>query len=168
MRKTNPIVVRSRASLVAAAVQLLAEKQAADISITDVVVTAGMSRPTFYQHFADLAELLATVGVEKLVDIFHKNENFPQIVELIKAEASLFHQIHSSAGGAYFHATAIEVTTAWLGEKWGEEPDPELWSFIAAGAVWLIFKHLAEYCDNPTDMDFDPTATFTHILQEYF
>src|SRR5215217_4454150 len=51
---TDPRWFRSRQALIAAMTQLLDERDLAEISITDLVQRASVSRPTFYQHFADL------------------------------------------------------------------------------------------------------------------
>ena len=55
--KLDPRMVRSRAALVAAMTELLDQRGVEDITITDVVRQAGVTRPTFYQHFADILSI---------------------------------------------------------------------------------------------------------------
>src|SRR6478752_2791242 len=59
----DPRAARSRAALLDAARQLVDARAIGSIAITDVCTLAGVSRPTFYQHFGDIAadRLLAFV-----------------------------------------------------------------------------------------------------------
>ena len=59
----DPRSERSRAQLSAALTTLLRTRDPRDISVSALCVEAGLSRPTFYQHFTDLDEV-AVAGVE--------------------------------------------------------------------------------------------------------
>lgn len=50
---------QSRDALLAAAWKLVAEHPVSELSITQVAAEAGVSRPTFYQHFSDVPALAA-------------------------------------------------------------------------------------------------------------
>lgn len=63
---TDPRPARSRAALIQAITGVLAQQNPETPSITIIVKTAGVSRPTFYQHFADTAELTRAAALEKL------------------------------------------------------------------------------------------------------
>lgn len=61
---------RSRDKLRAAAAVLLDEREPADITITDLVGEAGVSRPTFYAVYGNVAEAWADAAVLKLEEAF--------------------------------------------------------------------------------------------------
>lgn len=61
---SDPRVERSRAQLVEALGTLLSTTEARDISVSALCAQAGVSRPTFYQHFASIDEV-AVAGIER-------------------------------------------------------------------------------------------------------
>lgn len=67
---TDPRPTRSRAALIHAITGVLAEQAPDAINITDIVRAAGVSRPTFYQHFADTTALTRAAALEKLKATF--------------------------------------------------------------------------------------------------
>ncbi len=62
--RTDARAERSRAQLADALRTLLRSRNPHDISISSLCAEAGVSRPTFYQHFASLDEV-AVAGIEK-------------------------------------------------------------------------------------------------------
>ena len=63
-REEGKLITRRR--LVEAAAKLLAEKGLAGVSGSAVARLAGVAQPTFYVHFKDMNELLATIATERL------------------------------------------------------------------------------------------------------
>ena len=61
----DPRQLKSHSALIAAAIALVDERDVADISVTDLAGRAGLTRMTFYQHFADRDALLQAAGVER-------------------------------------------------------------------------------------------------------
>jgi AcrR family transcriptional regulator len=61
----DPRQVKSREALIAAAIELVDERELADISVTDLASRAGLTRMTFYQHFPDRDALLQAAGAER-------------------------------------------------------------------------------------------------------
>lgn len=72
----DPRALRSRASLVEALWAHLAEGGGTP-SITDVVKRAGVSRPTFYQHFADVPDLVRAATLQRLGCVFDRMPSDP-------------------------------------------------------------------------------------------
>jgi AcrR family transcriptional regulator len=73
----DPRQQKSRAALVAAAIELVDERDVAEISVTDLAGRAGLTRMTFYQHFPDRDSLLQAAGVarfEFVLDEFVQEE----------------------------------------------------------------------------------------------
>lgn len=71
MTETDPRAVRSRAALIDAMIAALDEGvPPSSISITDAVKRAGVSRPTFYQHFAGMPALVHAAALQRLQGAF--------------------------------------------------------------------------------------------------
>jgi len=70
----DPRAARSKRALIAAGTALLDEHELDELSITQVVAAAGVTRPTFYQHFGDLAELARAAAVARLDTEFERHE----------------------------------------------------------------------------------------------
>lgn len=66
----DPRLARSRLALLTAMTELVDERDIAKISITDVVGRAGVTRPTFYQHFSDIAALGRRAFLTRLESAF--------------------------------------------------------------------------------------------------
>lgn len=77
MTSTNaidPRALRSRAALIEAVWAHLAVDGGTP-SITDVVKRAGVSRPTFYQHFTDVPDLVRVATLQRLGELFERMPN---------------------------------------------------------------------------------------------
>jgi AcrR family transcriptional regulator len=61
----DPRQVKSREALITAAIDLVDERELGEISVTDLASRAGLTRMTFYQHFADRDALLQAAGAER-------------------------------------------------------------------------------------------------------
>lgn len=71
MTDIDPRALRSRAALVDAMIDALDEGTTPSaISITDIVKRAGVSRPTFYQHFGDMPSLVHAAALDRLRGAF--------------------------------------------------------------------------------------------------
>ncbi|MCE0537852.1 TetR/AcrR family transcriptional regulator [Kineosporia rhizophila] len=175
IRRENPLAVRSRTALVEAATGLLDERKAAEISIKDVVEAAGVSRPTFYQHFPDLGAVFAAAGLMRLEQSFADLEPPSQapdglqsafapvlavIADRMREHAVFYHRVHASPGGPAYHAQVVAFSAQRLRREPLLQPwagrDEVFWEFLAAGLVWVINRQLAAWCTGepgPTEAD---------------
>ncbi len=80
--------MRSRAALVAAMTALLDEVDLEQISITQVVRAAGVTRPTFYQHFTDLAQLASDAAIARLDAEFSRHDDV-RVADRVPQSSSL-------------------------------------------------------------------------------
>jgi AcrR family transcriptional regulator len=62
-------VERSRAQLTAALSELARERPAAQVSVSALCAAAGVSRPTFYQHFSSVDDVLTALLDERLARV---------------------------------------------------------------------------------------------------
>jgi AcrR family transcriptional regulator len=60
----DPRILRSRRTLEASLLTLIEQQDLTTLSIADVTREAGLSRSTFYDHYADLHELAESAGTE--------------------------------------------------------------------------------------------------------
>ncbi|AKK06865.1 transcriptional regulator, TetR family [Corynebacterium mustelae] len=169
-RRENPVAARSRAALIAAADTLLNHSPAAEISVTTVVSTAGMSRPTFYQHFTDLGSLFAAAGSARLAQVFaaisgNSGDQIAELIAAVESDAQFYWHIYDGPSGMEFHAHAVKLTAGWLYSRSGAvEYDDNLWDFLAAGVVWTLTKHVAAVANNPQAHIVSPADDLNRIL----
>ncbi|GJM79060.1 hypothetical protein HMSSN139_15560 [Paenibacillus sp. HMSSN-139] len=69
--KPDPRILRSKAALRAALLQLMAQKPFHDVTITDIVKQAGYNRGTFYANYGTKEELLNDMIEAKIQDLLH-------------------------------------------------------------------------------------------------
>lgn len=180
--RENPIAARSRLALISAADRLLEQRPAPEISIKDIVSAAGMSRPTFYQHFDGLGDLFAAAGLARLEAMFaaetsaapplNLTDRFLSLVTNMEASHQFLYHVYKSPGSAGFHKGAVRLTANWL-RQFPElaaipQEDSTLWEFLASGVIWTITKHLAERCNNPETPSEPPAADLNRIFEGFF
>lgn len=78
---------RSRQRLREATLRLLDERGPHDVTITDVVAAAGVTRPTFYAAFGDLSTAFADAALSRLEDAFDGMTLASNLPEPERAEA---------------------------------------------------------------------------------
>lgn len=152
---SHPLAERSRAALVGAARTLLEQQDPAEISITALVARAGLTRPTFYQHYQDLGELFAAAGLWALAEILEELPEpryrsfapaLSQLVQKLLDRALFFDRVFSGSGGGRMVAGSIHLLSAWLPDHPGLQPQHEVpgyWQFLASGIVWNLAYHVS-------------------------
>ena len=70
----DPRAARSKRALITAVTELIDRQDLDRISITQVVAAAGVTRPTFYQHFADVPALASAAAIARLDAEFSRHE----------------------------------------------------------------------------------------------
>ncbi|HWI31463.1 MAG TPA: TetR/AcrR family transcriptional regulator, partial [Microbacterium sp.] len=158
---------RSRDALRRAATDLLDQRDAWSISITDVVREAKVTRPTFYQAFDGLSDLFTAAALGRLEAAFDRidlelapaQENvqevmggaFTIVVRALAEHEAFYLRVVNGPGG---NAVVTAVTDAVSGRlkaaspvvallEDGVMPADSARSALAAGAVWLIIDWLA-------------------------
>lgn len=152
----NPRAARSRAALIAATVELLDERELADVSITDICRRAAVSRPTFYLHFGDAATVVQAAALLRLQGLFpaqkdsttlHSRAALEQFLDALlqglAEHAAFYRRVVAGPSGVAFHASVVDFVTERLGAADGaagagrtREHD----EFLAAGATWLVVR----------------------------
>ena len=72
----------NRAAIVAAAEAALRERPFREVSVEELMQTAGLARTQFYRHFDDLAHLVLTVSAGAFEDILDHHERLVDIASL--------------------------------------------------------------------------------------
>jgi AcrR family transcriptional regulator len=154
----DPRQLKSRAALIAAAITLVDERDVADISVTDLAARAGLTRMTFYQHFADRDALLQAAGVERfeaaLVD-FGAGEGQrrglvagSQVLLDLLAQNRVFYQrlLSGTSGIQTYQAiqTFLGIRIAIAASFEGIELDEAQRLFLGGGAMAHISRWLSD------------------------
>lgn len=164
---------RSRGKLLTAVTELLDQRDPAEISITDVVGVAGVTRPTFYAAFADLPSLFAAAASARLEEAFADVVPTPglatapevvgsaitSILRRLDAHAEFFRRVLDGPGGQQLNAQIVAFvamrlrTVSPLSPALAAGPIPirESTTAIAAGVVWLMQEWLDEETRRPVD-----------------
>ena len=161
----NPRAQRSKSALIEAMTYALDTYEfKKPLSIAEISRAAGVSRPTIYQHFGDLANLIHAAAMTRLAALF---ENLPQtatdtamsrqevstsnalwalLTELEQRRGFYVTVLDSMAGGAVreevIKLLATRIIDATAPESATQDADPseeevhEQAMFLAAGAVW--------------------------------
>jgi len=84
----DPRAARSREALLGSATTLLRERPSEEITATELVRTAQVSRPTLYQHFGDVSTLFVAAAARRLTAIFEDEAPTPAGVGALIGSAS--------------------------------------------------------------------------------
>ncbi|MDO4898285.1 MAG: TetR/AcrR family transcriptional regulator [Rothia sp. (in: high G+C Gram-positive bacteria)] len=161
---TDPRPARSRTALIEAITAVLAAEDADPVNITDIVKRAGVSRPTFYQHFDDLGQLTRAAALEKLSSTFATmdSQNFAPdtpgftvrfttaMLTQLRDDAAFYRKVLASAGDSALVAELITFLTHRLLNHspfadgvTAKVANAESYAqFIAAGVSWTAVRWL--------------------------
>ena len=161
---TDPRAVRTRTSLIEASIKLLAEGRSEELSVSQIVEHARVSRQVFYEHFESREELLTAVGDQVLVEPIARyaqgladnygDEN--NVLELAKEVGPrrrvVLNLIHGPADSAIYGRcrdallpVTLELLDDQLGPPGQEIPADDMkWSaeFLIAGLLGILAEAL--------------------------
>lgn len=163
----DPRTARTRKALIDTMTTLIDSRETLEgISITDVTHAAGVSRPTFYQHFGDIHTLVRAAVTARLREVFelvpegaigedwtkHMRGNFVTLLGGMKENAGFFHTVLTISGGYDLHTDVVTLlaerllTKSPLARRIAAAGEPatavERGEFLAAGLVWHHIKWL--------------------------
>lgn len=173
MRKTGGSS-RSRALLLAAVTEVLDSGTDADrVTITDIVTSAGLTRPTFYVVFDDLPSAFAAAALARLEGAFNglgvdpaiatdsRSEQmlsaFTAILSRLSEHAEFFARVLRGPGGPIVQERIVEFVAARVRESspvsqalaGGRLPVEVSATAIAAGVVWTMMRWIDEQPRRP-------------------
>ncbi|QWL25316.1 TetR/AcrR family transcriptional regulator [Rathayibacter toxicus] len=162
---TDPRLTRSRELLLAAMTDALDREGDNQPSITELCAAAGVSRPTFYQHFGDVPSLIEAASVARMHALFAAVTSG---VSPKSWEGVVPHIVHGLLEGLLVHndfycrvlnggtARAVQesvvaflaqrlLTFSPLAEYSGDDASVERFAtFLAAGTTWLVVGWLLD------------------------
>lgn len=161
----DPRFNRSRTALIAAVIQLAREQPIESISITQVAEAAGVTRPTFYQHFPDVPGAARIAALYQLSEAYPKLESGLELASAVDMQQSLeertvsvlrhlqsdqqfYLNVFDSAGNIYLLEALVAIVSERMmrpgfqkrSEPTGEEQDLKL--LLAGGLTWLSINWL--------------------------
>jgi AcrR family transcriptional regulator len=178
----DPRTARSRAALIAAATELVDERDVSSVSIHDICAAAGVSRPTFYQHFGDIGTVVQAAAVGRLLEVFDAAVDLERPDEpAVMLDAGVKRLMHGLARHAPFYRRVLEGTSAIAAQAMivdfvadrllafverSGAADPQRIAFrirfLAAGASWLVIERLADH-PGPDGLDAAATRIARHL-----
>jgi AcrR family transcriptional regulator len=157
---SNPRVARSRETLIGATLSLLDGNAGQLPTVTEVCERAGVSRPTFYQHFGDLSRLVAEAVTQRLDTAFTvvvprpEEQTNASTVDVVRALLGLIMEDKIFYRGVLGGPAALAVQrhiASYLAERLVtvspfaaqlQEVDNERVIFLSAGTTQLLVDHL--------------------------
>lgn len=137
-------VRRSCRALADALLGLLAEGHDLDVTVSAVCSRAGVSRPTFYQHFDSVESLLGAAMRMRLDHLDATTGGFAGVLRGMAADRAAY---GAGIDQARVLPTVFVTLTGWMIERIrAQHPDldPAAAEFAAAGATRLIVGWLRE------------------------
>ncbi|WEJ57398.1 TetR-like C-terminal domain-containing protein [Devosia sp. FJ2-5-3] len=177
--ETDPRFIRTHKSLLEALIALVDADPGQPISITRLVETAGVTRPTFYQHFADVGAALQEAALERVAAAYPSfvrhddgraivqqvyDHILPPLQHLHDHRQFYLRVIQTAASASLFEALVRLVQERM--QRHPPQSDNDLSDVIAAGAMWLVVRWLRGSVDgSPRDIA-RRIATLAPLLQE--
>lgn len=161
----DPRPARTRTALIEATTSALSTTEPGSLNITDLVKAAGVSRPTFYQHFADIDTLIHAAALEKLETAFNSlHEAEPadspalftspintSLLTSLQADAIFFRNVLDTSGNSSLVEELVTFLTHrflnrdMIAQQLKTKTGPlasDYAQFVAAGAAWLTVRWL--------------------------
>lgn len=151
----DPRFVRAHKALAQALIALVDENPSEPISITRLVEAAGVTRPTFYQHFADVGAALQQVALERVGEAFPSAPRqddgrpieqqvhdyiLPPLQHLDEHRLFYLRVIETAASIAFFEELVRLIQQRMRSLPHYRESD--LSDVVAAGAMWMVVRWL--------------------------
>lgn len=169
-KNLNARATQSRTSLLEVTFKQFSQPKPGAPNISDLVKQAGVSRPTFYQHFKDADGLMRAAAFEKLNQVFASlppveqeevltQQSFLQLLIRLQKEALFFRNIMQTSGNA---TLALELV-GFIGNRLLARPSivleleaktqgsslKDYVQFIAAGVAWVTVRWLYSDFEGP-------------------
>lgn len=165
----DPRFVRSRQALFSAATDLVESgERVAQLRVTDVARRAGVSRPTFYQHFADVPDLVGAAALERMQRAFaripqvalgeswtvYAHRTFHSLLTDVERDSAFYTAVLTDARQPLVTALVQALAARLLEEsplgpvirrRGGADEPAERAQFLAAGVLW----HVASWITQP-------------------
>jgi AcrR family transcriptional regulator len=142
-------VERSRAQLIAALADLARERPVAQVSVSALCTAAGVSRPTFYQHFSSVGEVMTAALDDRLAEVAaaagsETDQDVPATIIRFLGELDRDRQTYRVLlGDEVLMTGAGEALRMWLArrlaDRFGLGPDADMaLVYASAGMVAVI------------------------------
>lgn len=175
MKAGDPRFQRSLAAIRGAVQELVTAKSPAELTITEVVRAANVTRPTFYQHFASVPEAARNTALALLDDAFpiplpispEDRALRDQLIARIKGNATpvlrhlsewrgFYVNVLEGAGTAAFFEQIIAFLTTRLlpdiGKIARSDAHGDRVTILAGGLMWMVTRWLRE--ETPKDVEY--------------
>ncbi|AXE64977.1 MULTISPECIES: TetR/AcrR family transcriptional regulator [unclassified Hyphomonas] len=163
-RSADPRFSRSRAALIGAVADLVREKPVEDVSITQIANSAGVTRPTFYQHFENVPAATRAAALSRLADAYPRvalpatatatdtrealEARAASVLEHLWRDRTFYRRVIDGAGSADFFDALMEIVADRMMlpafhhsvRQTASERDRK--RVLAGGIMWLVVRWL--------------------------
>jgi AcrR family transcriptional regulator len=160
-REDDPRFLRTRRALLDTVVAMVDAEPEQPITITKLVETAGLTRPTFYQHFPDITAALHCAALERIgvvlppfsdvcsletIEQTVTQHTLPALIHIDAHRDFYLRVIESAASAAFFEELVQFVRQRMLTEAidglspMASEKLAQLSDVVAGGAMWMVVR----------------------------
>ncbi len=182
MTAQDPRTARSRQALIEAMTRVLDSSTSPELNVSDIVKEAGVSRPTFYQHFGDMQGLVQAATQDRLNAIFNASQpitintswaqfartNFRLMLAKMNKNRTFYINVLRGMGGYTATNDVLEVIACRILDRSPMGPvlrsrkspvSPlEQAHFMSAGVVWLLARRILD-----ESVDINPEELADHM-----
>lgn len=185
MTAQDPRTARSRQALIDAMTRILDSSTSPELNVSDMVKEAGISRPTFYQHFGDMKALVQAATQDRLNATFDATQpitintswaqfartNFRLMLAEMNKNRTFYINVLRGVGGYTATNDVLEMIAnkilnrSPMGPVLRTRKSPvsavEQAHFMSAGVVWLLARRIL---DESTETNPEELADHMGIL----
>ncbi len=161
----DPRAQRTRFALIEAMAELLETRDPLDLTVTEIVARAGVSRPTFYQQAGDIPALVAAAGLDRLSTVFARSDTrtagldaddrardtIENLIDELARSREFYRRVLRGSHDVSARVTEF-VETRLHARLDGDPADPRMAdriTVVAAGATALIIRWLDDERGEP-------------------
>ncbi|MEU4208347.1 TetR/AcrR family transcriptional regulator [Rothia terrae] len=185
MTAQDPRTARSRQALIDAMTRILDSSTSPELNVSDMVKEAGISRPTFYQHFGDMKALVQAATQDRLNATFNATQpitintswaqfartNFRLMLAEMNKNRTFYINVLRGVGGYTATNDVLEMIANKILDRSPMGPvlrtrkspvSPLAQAhFMSAGVVWLLARRIL---DESTEIHPEELADHVGIL----
>lgn len=177
-RENDPRFQRTRQQLLGAVISLIDADPEQPISITRLVEAAGVSRPTFYQHFTDVGAAMQQAALDRVAEVLPpfvasdggvsmENQVYGHVLPALRhleTHRAFYIRVIESAASVSLFEELVHFVRARMSS--GEQLNPDVLDIVASGSMWLVVRWLRGQVAGAAEDIASRVASLAHLVHQ--